>query len=70
MITIETYRGHIRNWRALGAELGLWQEMRRADGSYPILDREKREKDILVKGYAVWGKALPDHLHGMFAFAL
>ncbi len=70
MITIETYRGHIRNWRALGAELGLWQEMRLADGSYPILDREKREKDILVKGYAVWGKALPDHLHGMFAFAL
>ena len=60
MIQIETYRGHIRNWKALGKEL-------RIDAA---LSREEREEAILREGYALWGKDLPDHLYGMFAFAL
>lgn len=60
MIQILEYRGHIRNWEALCAELQI-------DAS---LSREARESEILCKGYAAWGKALPDHLYGMFAFAL
>ena len=60
MITVETYRGHLRNWKALCEELGI-------EGSLP---RKEREEAILTKGYAAWGKELPDHLYGMFAFAL
>ncbi len=60
MIEIKAYRGHIRNWETLCGELGL-------DVS---LSREEREQAILIKGYETWGKAIPDHLYGMFAFAL
>lgn len=60
MIELKTYRGHIRNWEALCEELNLSK----------TLSREAREQEILVKGYAAWGNALPDHLYGMFAFAL
>ena len=60
MIQLKTYRGHIRNWEALCTELSL-------DKS---LSREAREQAILIKGYETWGNALPDHLYGMFAFAL
>ena len=60
MIQVEEYRGHIRNWKALCSELQI-------SGALP---REEREKEILAKGYAAWGAALPDHLYGMFAFAL
>jgi len=60
MIELKAYRGHIRNWEALCGELGLSRNC----------SREEREKEILLKGYARWGNALPDHLYGMFAFAL
>ena len=60
MITIKEYRGHIRNWESLCAELQI-------DAS---LTREKREKEILIKAYEVWGHDMADHLYGMFAFAL
>ncbi len=60
MITIKTYRGHIRNWEALCGELSIAK----------TLTREEREAAILVKAYEVWGDTMADHLHGMFAFAL
>ncbi len=60
MITIKTYRGHIRNWEALCKELGI----------DPTLIREAREETILIKAYEAWGDSMADHLHGMFAFAL
>ena len=60
MIQLKTYRGHIRNWEALCTELSLEKSLSRAD----------REQAILIKGYEKWGNALPDHLYGMFAFAL
>ncbi len=57
---LKTYRGHIRNWEALCGELGISK----------TLSREAREKAILLKGYEAWGMELPDHLYGMFAFAI
>ena len=60
MIQLKTYRGHIRNWEALCAALGI----------DPGLSREAREQFILIRGYEQWGASLPDHLYGMFAFAL
>ena len=60
MIKVKEYRGHIRNWEALCAELGI-------DHS---LSREAREKAILVKAYETWGYDMAAHMHGMFAFAL
>ncbi len=60
MITIKTYRGHIRNWEALCEELSITK----------TLSREEREAAILVKAYETWGATMADHLHGMFAFAL
>ena len=60
MTEILEYRGHIRNWRALCAELGI----------SPELTREEREPEILRKAYEAWGTEMGNHLHGMFAFAL
>lgn len=60
MIIIKEYRGHIRNWESLCAELGI----------DPSLIREKREEEILVKAYEKWGHDMADHIYGMFAFAL
>ena len=60
MTELIEYIGHIRNHEALCAELGLPAN----------LSREEREKQILLKGYEKWGKALPDHLYGMFAFCI
>ena len=60
MIQVEEYRGHIRNWKALCAELQIEEG----------LERPEREREILRKGYAAWGTELPDHLYGMFAFAI
>ena len=57
---LKAYRGHIRNHRALCAELGISGE----------LSREEREKEILCRGYEKWGTDLPEHLYGMFAFAI
>ncbi len=61
MITIKTYRGHIRNWEALGKELNL---------NVSAMTREEREQAIIIKAYETWGKQLADHFYGMFAFAL
>lgn len=60
MVEIKEYRGHIRNHKALCAELGI-------DDALP---REEREQMILQKAYAAWGTDMGNHLHGMFAFAL
>ena len=60
MTELIEYIGHIRNHEALCAELGLPAN----------LSREEREKQILLKGYEKWGKALHDHLYGMFAFCI
>lgn len=60
MISVKAYRGHIRNWETLCDELGIVK----------TLSREEREAAILVKAYETWGKAMADHLYGMFAFAL
>ena len=60
MVKVKEYRGHIRNWEALCAELGIEK----------TLSREAREEAILVKAYETWGCKMADHMHGMFAFAL
>lgn len=60
MVKVKEYRGHIRNWEALCAELGIDK----------TLSREAREEAILVKAYETWGCKMADHMHGMFAFAL
>ncbi|MDO4460342.1 MAG: asparagine synthase (glutamine-hydrolyzing) [Clostridia bacterium] len=60
MISVKTYRGHIRNHGALIEELGLAKNM----------TREEREEAILIAAYEKWGKDMADHLYGMFAFAL
>ncbi|MBR4225135.1 MAG: asparagine synthetase B [Oscillospiraceae bacterium] len=57
---LKTYRGHIRNFAALCDELGIDK----------TLSREEREKAILLKGFERWGAELPDHIYGMFAFAI
>lgn len=60
MTELIEYIGHIRNHEALCAQLDL-----------PAgLSREQREKQIITKGYEKWGKALPEHLYGMFAFCI
>ena len=41
MITVKTYRGHIRNWKELCEELAV-------DAALP---REEKEQEILVKAY-------------------
>ncbi|MBR1723632.1 MAG: asparagine synthetase B, partial [Ruminococcus sp.] len=60
MTEIKTYRGHIRNHKALCEELGLDDSLHRAE----------RELAILKAGFDKWGKKLPDHIYGMFAFAV
>ncbi len=62
MTEIRTYRGHIRNWRAMCEELGI-------EGA-DSLSREEREPLILQRAYEKWGHDLGLHLHGMFAFAM
>lgn len=60
MTEIREYRGHIRNWKELCAELGLDQS----------LPRESREKAIIAAAYEKWGRTMADHIYGMFAFWL
>ncbi|MBR4096972.1 MAG: asparagine synthase (glutamine-hydrolyzing) [Oscillospiraceae bacterium] len=60
MIEIKDYRGHIRNWQALCAELEISE----------TLSRQEREAEILKKAYKKWGFDMAEHFHGMFAFAL
>ena len=59
MMTIDTYRGYIRNWRTLCSELDIGME-----------DRNAREREILVRGYEKWGESIYEHLNGSFAFVL
>ena len=60
MIEIKDYRGHIRNWQALCAELEISE----------TLSRQERETEILKKAYKKWGFDMAEHMHGMFAFAI
>ncbi len=60
MITLKTYRGHIRNWKALCEELHI-------DSTLP---RVAREEAILLNAYKTWGFDMAKHMHGMFAFAI
>ena len=60
MAEIREYRGHIRNWKELCAELGI-------DSS---LSRQERETEIITKAYEKWGRTMADHIYGMFAFYL
>ena len=60
MIEIKDYRGHIRNWQALCAELEISE----------TLSRQERETEILKKAYKKWGFDMAEHFHGMFAFAI
>ena len=62
MTEIKTYRGHIRNWRALCEELGI--------NGADTLSREEREPLILQRAYETWGHDMGLHMHGMFAFAI
>lgn len=60
MVKILEYRGHIRNWRELCADLGV-------DSSLP---REEREPALIAAAYEKWGRDIAEHLYGMFAFSL
>lgn len=60
MTEIREYRGHIRNHVSLCEQLGIKKG----------LSRQEREKEIIIKGYEKWGYELPNHIYGMFAFAL
>ncbi len=60
MLELRTYRGHIRNYKALEEELGL------AHG----LKREEREKAIILKAYETWHEKMGDHIYGMFALSI
>lgn len=60
MAKLKTYRGHIRNHKALCQELGIEAG----------LSRQEREEKILLEGYKKWGEELGNHIYGMFALAI
>ena len=62
MITMKEYKGHIRNHKALMAQLGIDPAL--------ASDRVAREQAIIVKAYETWGLDMGNHINGMFAFAL
>lgn len=61
MCVIREYRGHIRNWEALAAELGI---------AAASMTREEREEAILKAAYKTWGHDMANHMHGMFAWVI
>ena len=60
MIELKEYKGHIRNWRNLCAELNIETDQ----------DAKNREREIITKGYERWGVEVVNHLIGMFSFAI
>ena len=60
MLELKTYCGHIRNWKALCSELSV-------DST---LERDKREKEIIIKAYKKWNSEMGLHIHGMFSLAI
>ena len=60
MTRLVEYRGHIRNWKTLCAELGIDKG----------LEAKAREEAILVAGYERWGTNMGRHLFGMFALTI
>ena len=60
MYKVTAYRGHIRNHKALCAELGV-------DAA---LSRNNKEEAILAAAWEKWDRDCGLHIHGMFAFAL
>ncbi len=59
-IQIRYFSGYIRNWKKLCSELGIEQNLSRAE----------REEKILIKAYEKWQLELTEHIYGMFAIAL
>ncbi len=59
-IRIVYYSGYIRNWRSLCEELKI-------DKS---LGRQEREAAILISAFKKWNTSMPEHIYGMFAFAI
>ncbi|MFF9214185.1 MULTISPECIES: asparagine synthase (glutamine-hydrolyzing) [unclassified Streptomyces] len=55
-----TYSGEVYNHHALRAEL-------RARGHH---FRTRGDTEVVLRAYAEWGEAAPEHLDGMFAFAV
>ncbi len=60
MITLKKYVGHIRNHKALCAELCV-------DSTLP---RAKKEEAIIIAAYKKWGGEMANYIYGMFSFAL
>ena len=60
MLILKEYRGHIRNWQALCADLGVSSDA----------GRREREEGILLAAYKAWGTQMADHIYGMFALAI
>ena len=60
MVKLETYIGHIRNWKALCQELGV-------DITLP---RREREEELIKAAYLKWGAEMGKRIYGSFAFAL
>ncbi len=59
-VEIRYFSGYIRNWRKLCAELGIEQDLSRAE----------REAEIIKKAYIKWNTSMQEHLCGMFAIAV
>ncbi len=60
MVTLKKYIGHIRNHKALCAELNI-------DAT---LSRAEKESAIIIAAYKKWGGDMANHIYGMFSFAL
>lgn len=59
-VILKIFRGHIRNHAELCDILNINTSLARAE----------KEKQIIIKAYEKWGYDLPNHIYGMFSFAL